>query len=321
MQPPEAVLDGTHIPEPLLDLMDCTWCPRNCRARRLEGALGYCRTAAGFSVGSICVHRGEEPVISGPHGICNIFFTRCNMQCLYCQNYQISRNNAPIVEYRLGLGEVIQRVERALECGVRCVGFVSPSHCIPQMVAIIGALPQRGRRPAFVMNTNAYDRVETLRSLERVVDVYLPDLKYMDAELAARWSDAPDYVEAATRALKEMYRQKGPDIRVGEDGYIESGLIVRHLVLPGQVADSKRCLRFIAEELSPSVHVSLMAQYAPTPAVAGHLELGRRLRPEEYEEVLEELERLGFERGWTQELASAEAYQPDFARSHPFDWG
>ena len=310
---------GTQVPEPLPDLTDCACCPRNCHARRLEGALGYCRTAAGFSVGSICVHQGEEPPVSGPHGICNVFFTRCNMQCLYCQNYQISRNNAPIVEHQLGLDEVIRRIERTLERGVRCVGFVSPSHCVPQMVSIMGALRERGRRPAFVMNTNSYDRVETLRSLERVVDVYLPDLKYMDAQLAARWSDAPDYVEAATRALKEMYRQKGPDIRVGEDGYIESGLIVRHLVLPGQVADSKRCLRFIAEELSPSVHVSLMAQYAPTPAVARHPELGRRLRPDEYEEVLEELERLGFERGWTQEPASAEAYQPDFARSHPFE--
>ena len=224
-----------------------------------------------------------------------------------------------LVEHQLGLDEVVRRVERALERGVRCVGFVSPSHCIPQMLAILGALRERGRRPAFVMNTNSYDRVETLRSLEGIVDVYLPDLKYMDAALAARWSDAADYVEVAARALKEMYRQKGPDIRVGEDGYIESGLIVRHLVLPGQVADSKRCLRFIAEELSPSVHVSLMAQYAPTPAVAGHPELGRRLRPEEYEEVLEELERLGFERGWTQDLGSADAYQPDFARSHPFE--
>jgi putative pyruvate formate lyase activating enzyme len=313
------MLHEESIPESLLDLTDCALCPRRCGARRTEGELGYCRTGASFSVGSICVHRGEEPVVSGPHGICNVFFTRCNMQCLYCQNHQISRNDGPIVERELAPDEVIGRVERILDGGVRCVGFVSPSHCIPQMVAVIRGLRRRGRAPTFIMNTNAYDRAETLRALEGIVDVYLPDLKYMDAGLAARWSDAPGYVEAATQALKEMYRQKGPDIRVADDGYIQSGLIVRHLVLPGQVANSRRCLEFIAEELSPSVHVSLMAQYVPTPAVAGHPELGRRLRPEEYEEVLEELERLGFENGWTQELASADAYQPDFAQTHPFE--
>lgn len=319
MRPPDTMSDGNPVAEPLLDLKDCTLCPRECHAGRLEGSLGYCRTGAGFSVGSICVHSGEEPPVSGPHGICNIFFTRCNMQCLYCQNHQISRRDAPAIERCLGLGEVVERVERILECGVRCVGFVSPSHCVPQMLAVIGALRRRGRRPAFVMNTNSYDRVETLLSLEAEVDVYLADLKYMDAGLAARWSDAPGYVEVARRALREMYRQKGTDLRVGADGYVESGLIVRHLVLPGQVADSKRCLRFIAEELSPEVHVSLMAQYSPTPAVAGHPELGRRLRPEEYEEVLEELERLGFENGWTQDRESADTYHPDFARSHPFE--
>jgi putative pyruvate formate lyase activating enzyme len=243
------------------------------------------------------------------------------MQCLYCQNYQISRNRGDILERRLELRDIVAHIERVIERGVRTVGFVSPSHCIPQMKAIIRALESRASNPVFVMNTNAYDRAETLKSLEGVMDVYLPDLKYMDAELAKRYSDAPDYVDVATTALKEMYRQKGSEVRMGGDGYIASGLIVRHLVVPGHAEDSKRCLRFIAEELSPEVHVSLMAQYAPTPCVAGHRELGRRLYPEEYDEVLEELDRLGFSNGWTQELESAEFYQPDFARSHPFEEG
>jgi putative pyruvate formate lyase activating enzyme len=319
----------------------CTSCPRECRARRLDGQLGYCRSGPGFGIGAICVHRGEEPVLvgrpspamgarlpamgsrlpaMGAHGIANVFFTHCNMQCLYCQNHQISRNRGEIIEHHLELPEVVERIERLLGGGVRTVGFVSPSHCIPQMKAILSALQGRQPKPIFVMNTNSYDKVETLASLEGAMDVYLPDLKYMDADLAARYSDAPDYPDVAARAIQEMFRQKGSRIEVDDAGYIESGLIIRHLVLPGQVENSKRCLRWIADHLSTDVHVSLMAQYHPTPAVADHPELGRRVRPEEYQEVLDELERLGFHRGWTQELDSPSSYQPDFAQSHPFEW-
>jgi len=304
---------------PLEELRDCVCCPRECHARRLDGELGYCRTGAGFCIGAICVHRGEEPVLGGERGICNIFFTRCNLQCRYCQNRQISRNRGEIIEHCLQFEEVVARVERLLEAGTRHVGFVSPSHCIPQMKALIGALENRGPRPVFVMNTNAYDKAAVLRSLEGQVDVYLPDLKYMDPLLAGRFSDAADYPEVAGAALREMYRQKGSYLMLDADGCAESGLIVRHLVLPGQVEDSKRCLRFIAEALSPAVHVSLLAQYQTTPEVAGDPDFGRRLRPEEYAEVVAELERLGFCRGWTQELTSAGHYAPDFAQAHPFE--
>lgn len=302
----------------LAELGDCALCPRDCHADRRAGRLGYCQSGSGFSVGAICAHLGEEPVLSGQRGICNVFFTRCNLQCLYCQNAQISRRRGRIVEEALSLEEVILRIERILDHGVSAVGFVSPSHCIPQMKAIITALAVRGRRPTTVMNTNAYDKVETLRSLEPLIDVYLPDLKYMDEDLALRFSDGPDYPEVATRALKEMFRQKESSLHLGADGLARSGLILRHLVLPGQVENSKRCLRFIAEELSPDVHLSLLAQYHPTPAVRSHPDLGRPLRPEEYEEVLDEAECLGFEHGWTQELASAGEYLPDFSSPDPF---
>ncbi|HUT34280.1 MAG TPA: radical SAM protein [Planctomycetota bacterium] len=298
----------------------CTLCPRACGARRAEGQLGHCRTGADIRVGAICVHRGEEPPISGPHGIANVFFTHCNLQCLYCQNHQISRNQGPIIEHALTLGQAVRCIEAALDRGVGAVGFVSPSHCIPQMKAILRALEGRRPRPAFVMNTNAYDTVETLASLDGLMDAYLPDLKYMDAELAGRLSGAPDYPAIAAKALMEMFRQKGSRLVVGDSGYIESGLIVRHLVLPGHVGNSLRCLRWIADHLSTDVHLSLMAQYRPTPAVAGHPDLGRDLRPDEYHEVLDEFHRLGFYRGWTQDLASPDTYHPDFAQSHPFEW-
>ena len=303
----------------LAALADCTLCPRECHVDRTRDQRGYCRTGDGFSLGAICAHRGEEPLISGPHGICNVFFTRCNLQCRFCQNAQISRNRDPIYERSLSLDEVVRRIESVLDRGPSAVGFVSPSHVVPQMVAIIDDLRRRGRGPTFVMNTSGYDKTQVVRALEGRIDVYLPDLKYMDADLAHRLSDAPDYPSVAATALKEMYRQVGSEITVDVDGNLRSGLVVRHLVLPGHVEDSKACLGFLACELSPRIHLSLLAQYASTPAVADDPLLGRLVRQDEYDEVVAYAGRLGFERGWVQTLDSAKSYLPDFTRDHPFE--
>jgi putative pyruvate formate lyase activating enzyme len=284
----------------------------------MHGSLGYCQTETGYHIASICEHTGEEPVLCREHGICNVFFTRCNMQCIYCQNDQISRNHGEILGQYLTLDEVVDRIEKILDRGVSIVGFVSPSHVIPQMKAIITRLEEHHRHPTYMMNTNAYDRVKMLASLEGVIDVYLPDLKYMDENLAGRYSDTPGYPKTATAALMEMFHQKGAELVIAQDGLIRSGLIVRHLVLPGQVENSKRCLQFVAEELSPEIHVSLMSQYHPTPRVTSHPELGRPLHPEEYEEILAEMDRLGLHRGWMQAMDSQTEYLPDFSRRHPF---
>lgn len=308
-----------QVLSPLNDLKDCIQCPRACHADRSSPQLGYCNSGTEFAIGSICAHRGEEPVISGKHGICNIFFMHCNMQCVFCQNWQISRKTVSLDGSKLELTDIIEQIEKLLDSGCTGVGFVSPSHYIPQMRAIMAALGLLGRRPVYVFNTNAYDRVETIRSLEGEIQVYLPDLKYMDNRLAQLYSDTPHYVEYATAALKEMFRQKGANIFVDESGSIQLGLIIRHLVIPGQVANSIAVLRFIAEELSPDVHLSLMSQYHPIPEVAGHKNLGRLLYTEEYEEVLCEFDRLGFHRGWVQELSSPQHYRPDFDRDHPFE--
>ncbi|MEW6516223.1 MAG: radical SAM protein [candidate division FCPU426 bacterium] len=313
MTTPFAIQPGPLWP----GLANCRYCPRQCGADRLHGGLGYCGIGAEWAVASVCLHQGEEPAVSGPTGICNIFFAHCNLQCRYCQNHQISRNLGPAPG--LAPDQVIEQVEKLLDQGVQAVGFVSPSHVLPQMEAIMLTLRQRGRRPVFVFNSNAYDRMEVLRRLEGGLDVYLPDFKYADPSLAAAWSDAGDYPEVARRALLEMYRQKGADLALDGQGQVRSGLIVRHLVLPGQVENTLQCLRFLAEELSPRVHVSLMSQYAPTPAVQGHPDFGRTLLPEEYERVLEEMDRLGMENGWIQQLDSAYHYQPDFEREHPFE--
>ncbi len=301
-------------------LRSCVCCPRQCRANRLAGELGYCRTGAGFQIGSICLHKGEEPVISGEAGICNVFFTHCNLQCSYCQNHQISRNAGPDIEYILTLAEVVHKIEALLDKGASALGFVSPSHVIPQIFAVIMALQKKGRTPVTVYNTHAYDRVEGLKSLSSLIRVWLPDLKYMDAHIAMRLSHAPDYPKVATAAIREMVQQKGLDLKLNSRGEIQEGVIVRHLVLPGQVENSKNVLRFLAKEISPNITLSLMAQYCPTPHVSHVKDLNRGVTQKEYDEVLDEMDFLGMENGWVQDLDSKDNYQPDFAASHPFEF-
>ncbi len=301
-------------------LHNCTWCPRECGVdRRSPDHGGFCNSGTGISVSSVCNHSGEEPVISGPRGICNIFFSGCNLECVFCQNYQISQAPGDHGDIGQQLPEVVAQIETVLAAGAKGVGFVSPSHVIPQMRFIMGALAERGINPTFVFNTNGYDKLETIKSLDGEVDVWLPDLKYVDERLGCDCSDAPGYPKIAKAAIKEMFRQKGSTVRLDDEGYIESGLIIRHLVLPGAVENSVGVLRWIAEELSPSVHISLMSQYHPTRQVIGHPTLGRTVSSEEYDQVLAEFERLGFYRGWVQELDSASNYRPDFNRDHPFE--
>jgi len=219
----------------------------------------------------------------------------------------------------IGLNEVIRQLTHILDQGIERVGFVSPSHFIPQMKVIINIIHSLGYKPVWVYNTNGYDKAATLRTLEGTIDVYLPDLKYLEADLAWRYSGARDYPEHASMALKEMYRQKGSALITNECHQAESGIIVRHLVLPGHVSNSIKVLRFLAEEISPRIHVSLMAQYYPTKAVKGHPQLGRVVTEDEYRQVVEEMENLGMNNGWIQEFESSEFYRPDFNQPHPFE--
>ncbi len=295
----------------------CTLCPHGCGVDR-EHVLGFCRTGNGFDIASIVVHKGEEPVVSGTNGICNIFFAGCNLRCVYCQNHQISRNIGRISSSAPSLEELVGRITTILDQGIENIGFVSPSHMVPQVKMIIEELHRQAYFPIVVYNTNSYERVETLRSLEGLVDVYLPDFKYMDSELAGRWSAAADYPQVAGAAIKEMYRQKGNRLHYTGSGKLQSGMIVRHLVLPESVAGSIAVLRFLADEISPRLAISLMAQYQPIHDVADLPPLHRKITAQEYSQVVAELENLGFENGWTQDFDSPEYYNPDFDLSLPF---
>jgi putative pyruvate formate lyase activating enzyme len=302
---------------------------------RIRGAKGICRSDAGINIASICVHKGEEPVIGGSEGICNIFFSGCNLHCSYCQNYEISRGSVNFcygdnaetesigeeIHQNSGLSftDAIVTVESMLKRGIKSVGFVSPSHMVPHVLALINNLRARGSNPITVYNTNGYDKATTIKSLEGSVDVYLPDFKYASPGVAGRFSGAYDYPGVALAAIKEMYRQKGSTLITDDSGVAVNGLVIRHLVLPDNAEESKKVLRLIAEEISTGVSISLMSQYYPTPQVAEHPSLGKVLTQEEYNDVVMEMERLGFRNGWVQEMESSNSYRPDFSLKNPFE--
>ena len=293
--------------------MKCTLCPHHCTADRAE-YLGFCRAVRVPEAATICIHRGEEPPLCGSKGICNVFFSHCNLPCIYCQNHQISSGN-PSPRF-VGVGAIVDEIARLLPQTENMVGFVTPSHYADSLPAIVEGLHARGLYPTTVYNTGGYDSVETLRMLAPYIDIYLPDYKYSDPNLAQHYSHAADYPQVALAALREMYNQKGSALPTDERGMAYRGIIVRHLVLPGQVENSLRVLDTLAD-LSLNLHISLMAQYYP-PLPDLPDQLSRTISQEEYRQVTDHLNALGLSRGWVQELDAQKCYRPDFTRQQAF---
>lgn len=265
---------------------------------------------------AIATHWGEEPVIGGEKGVCNIFFSGCNLQCIYCQNFQISRRCAR--NSGMPVCEAMEKIKTILESGVNTVGFVSPSHHIREIKFLIYEIRKMGFDPTFVYNTNGFDSVKTIQSLEGLIDIYLPDFKYGFDALAFELSGVKNYVEVALRAIKQMYFQKGNLVMLDDHETAFSGLIIRHLVLPGMVDNSIRVLELIAEEISPNVSISLMSQYNPIAQVDHHPLLRRTITEQEYQQVVDAFYRLGFSKGWLQQMDSANCLNPDFSLADPF---
>jgi putative pyruvate formate lyase activating enzyme len=279
---------------------------------------GFCRSGAEAMVANICLHMGEEPVIIGDSGACNVFFSHCNLQCIFCQNHQISNNAVVNNGQPMTCEQIAERIIPHLEKGCKTLGFVSPAHFSPHIKGVMKALENRGHQPIVVYNSNGYDQVDVLKKLEDTVGIYLPDLKYASAETAMEYSACGDYPQKAKAAIKEMYRQKGSTLRMLDEHYAESGLIVRHLVLPGHAAESIELLEWLADECSPLIHLSLMCQYTPAYKACSHDILCNTLQKEEYEMVCRAAENLGFCRGWTQAFTSIGHYIPDFDQQQPF---
>ncbi|OPY80670.1 MAG: Radical SAM superfamily protein [Syntrophorhabdus sp. PtaU1.Bin153] len=291
----------------------CELCPRRCGVDRSGGQTGYCGVGNEIVVSHCGAHFGEEPPISGIKGSGNIFFSSCNLRCLYCQNWQIShevRGQRFTVEKLVETFLVLQRK------GLHNINLVSPTPYVP----LIGQAIEEGRKQGvsipFVYNTHAYENVETLKTLDGLIDVYLPDFKYWNSGVAGRLSGAPDYPETARRAILEMKRQVG-HLTI-EQGIVTRGLLVRHLVLPGNLAGSRQVLSWIGEHLGPETYISLMAQYNPLYRASEYPMLKRRITEKEYDQLIDFLMNRGFENVFTQERESSSVLVPDFEKTEPF---
>jgi len=281
-------------------LAHCELCPHRCGVDRLAGERGVCRMGAQPKVSSWNRHRWEEPPISGTRGSGTIFFSGCTGRCLFCQNYPISQldhGQAVSVERLATMMLELQRKR------VHNLNFVTPTHFMPQILAAVLQAAGQGLRLPLVYNSSGYETVEALRLLDGIVEVWLPDAKYDDSRVARRLSGFVNYVEHNRAALQEIYRQVGSDLVLDQEGIARRGMIIRHLVLPHGLAGTANVLRWIAQELSHRVHVSLMDQYFPAHRAIGDSEVGRHLTAEEYEAALEAFDAAGLERGWRQETA------------------
>lgn len=283
------------------ELECCTICPHNCKINRTKNP-GRCKSTDKIKIALYSIHNFEEPCISGEKGSGTIFFSNCNMNCVFCQNYEISQ---------LGRGKEITIEELAnvmikqQERNVQNINLVTPTSYALNIVEAIKIARKKGLEIPIVYNTNGYESVETLKLLEGYVDIYLPDLKYYYDDLAKKYSKVDNYFEIATKAIQEMYRQVGTPV-LDENGVMKKGLMIRHLILPNEVQNSKKVLKWIKENIDSNVYVSIMAQYFPTYKAKEIPEIARKITKEEYEKVENYLYELDLENGYIQELGEHE---------------
>lgn len=285
--------------------MRCNLCPRSCNTDRKE-KKGYCGVGTEILVARAAKHFWEEPPISGSDGSGTVFFSGCNLGCVYCQNYEISHLAKGLPVSRERLGEIFREL---VKNGAHNINLVNPTHYALEIKAVL----EKEKPPVpVVWNSSGYEKVSTLRSLEGLVDIYLPDLKYIKAERSQKYSDAPDYFDYACQAIREMKRQCPQNV-FDQKGIMQKGMIVRHLVLPQNSNQSVEILRYIKENLGTDTIISIMSQYTPCGEVGKFAELNRKITKREYEKVIFAAEEMGFEHVFTQDYGSAsENFIPEF---------
>jgi len=308
---------------------DCHLCPRMCHVNRHRGETGFCGVDKFPVVSYSCLHFGEEPCLSGYYdykknlktrsslsGSGAVFFAGCNLKCIYCQNYQISWHvyGPEVSPDKLASIFLVLQEKKALN-----INLVTPTHVILPILEALKKAFALGLNVPIVYNTSAYDSYETILKLDGIIDIYLPDFKYLRKDSARRFSNAPDYPDKAITAIKEMYRQVG-NIEIDNEGNAKSGLIIRHLILPGHIQESCTILEWIAANISTKVYISLMSQFHPCNNVPD--EINREISKNEYDGVLAKAEELGFENVYIQTypFASKEHLVPDFSKENPFSW-
>lgn len=291
------------------ELNSCTICPHNCKINRNNGQIGRCRSGDKVKIALASVHNYEEPCISGKNGSGTIFFSNCNLSCIYCQNYKISQLGKG---YELSVEELANIMLKQQEKGVNNINLVTPTMYVYQIIEAIKIARKRGLKIPIIYNTNGYENVKTIQDLNGYVDIYLPDLKYYSNEISKKYSKIDNYFKYATEAIKEMYKQVGSPI-FDENGIIKKGLIIRHLVLPNHLQNSKHILKWIKENMPEDTYVSVMAQYFPTYKAKEDNLINRKLNKKEYREIEEFLYTLNLGNGYMQELGEhEEEYVPNF---------
>lgn len=302
--PKGATMHTTHL------LSNCTLCPRKCGVNRLNHQVGYCGMTADLKIARAALHMWEEPCISGATGSGTVFFGGCNLKCVFCQNHTIALGDCGKTISTHRLAEIFLELQKK---GAANINLVTPTHYIPQIRHALILSKEQGLDIPIVYNTGSYESVESLHLLDGLVDIYLPDLKYYSTELSSKYSHASDYFTTATAAIAEMYRQVGTPVFDEKTGMMKSGMIVRHLVLPGQTKDSKKVLRYLYETYDNNIYISIMNQYTPLPHVADIAELNRSVTAEEYDRVVTFALRLGIENAFIQEGETAlESFIPPF---------
>jgi putative pyruvate formate lyase activating enzyme len=301
------------------NLTSCTSCPRNCNVDRINDENGICTSGHLPIVSSYTPHFGEEPVLSGTKGAGNIFFGNCNLKCIYCQNFEISQNpkiekQKEVTHYRLA--EIMIELQNK---SCHNIGLVSPTHFSAAILNSIYIAAQNGLSLPIIYNTNGYDSVEMLKLFDGVVDIYLPDFKYGSSEYAKTYSLVDNYFEKTKEAIKEIFRQVGHEL-IYDGDVVVRGLIIRHLILPNDLSETEKVFKFIAEELSAKIHISLLSQYYPTNKAYKDILIDRALRNSEYDKALQLLDKYGLHNGWIQEMESTHTYRPNFNedRLNPF---
>ena len=290
-------------------LISCTLCPHNCKVNRLNGNIGRCRCDDKLKIALASLHYFEEPCISGKNGSGTVFFTNCNLQCKYCQNYEISQQGKG---KEISVKELADIFLKQQENGANNINLVTPTSYVYQIIEALDIAKEKGLKLPIIYNTNGYENIKTINLLKGYIDVYLPDLKYYSKELAKKYSGIDNYFEIATKAIKKMYEQVGAPI-FNEDGIITKGVIIRHLVLPNHILNSKHILKWIKENMENDIYVSVMAQYFPTYKAKEDNLLNRKLTKKEYKEIEKYLYSLDLENGYIQELGEhEEEYVPNF---------
>lgn len=288
----------------------CTLCPRACGIDRRAGQRGRCHMDSRIFVAKTSLHMWEEPCISGEEGSGTVFFSGCSLGCIFCQNHEIS--GAEPTGKEVSIEKLADCFLSLQEKGANNINLVTAAHYIPQTVLALQKAKEQGLILPVVYNSSGYEKTESLRMLDGLVDVYLPDFKYMSSALAQEYSKAPDYPERAKEALAEMVRQV-PKSEFDDRGIMRKGVIVRHLMLPGHLADSKKVVRYLYETYGDRIYISMMNQYTPMPGLKDHPHLGRKVRKKEYEKLLDFAIALGVENGFFQEGETAkESFIPDF---------